>query len=338
MRGVGRFAIDAGGSHTRVLFAGPDGDVTSIDASTINPSASGPAAADDTLRSVLEAVAGMAGHGPVVGWLASASIDTRSNGDERSRLRRLVRDAGLSATLVLSNDVLPLLFGVPALAAHGGVVVVCGTGSGFLGRDAAGRVVGAGGCEYLGSDEGSAVDIGWRGLRAAVRATDGRGAATGLVERMSTHAGQPARELAREIALGPYPKRALAGLAPLVCAAWLAGDEVAGEIVGACIAELCTGVRAVGNELGLPAGFAVATVGGVLTGCPAFATRLEETLRGDFGVGVVQKVTSPVTRILAALDRILAPDGTPVLPPYLRDRHAWLLRYDAYEMSGTEVR
>ena len=68
--------------------------------------------------------------------------------------------AGLCAELVVSNDVTPLLLAAPPEVGH--VIAVCGTGTAFLatnGRSAPARV---GGCEYLGSDEGSAFDLGLR--------------------------------------------------------------------------------------------------------------------------------------------------------------------------------
>ncbi|MYW04695.1 hypothetical protein GT354_41790, partial [Streptomyces sp. SID3343] len=67
-----------------------------------------------------------------------------------------------------------------------------------------------GGCEYLGSDEGSAYALGLAGLRAAVRGLDGRGPATALF------AAAGPRELARRLAGEPFPKAAVAELAPQV--------------------------------------------------------------------------------------------------------------------------
>src|SRR5208282_1618159 len=53
-----------------------------------------------------------------------------------------------------------------------GIVIVAGTGSAALGRDSGGRLVRAGGDGPWVGDEGSAFDIGRRGVAAVARARD----------------------------------------------------------------------------------------------------------------------------------------------------------------------
>lgn len=310
-----RFAVDAGGSRTRVLVAGSDGEPVERELGSVNRHSTGQAA-DHTLD---ELFASLRASAPTSGWYASASVDPERPEPELDRVRAAAARAGLAADIVVSNDVVPLLWGVPALSGVG-VVVVCGTGSGFIGADAHGRVARAGGCEYLGSDEGGASDLGWLGLRAAVRATDGRGPATALVEALG---GEPA-DLAREIAATPYPKQHLADLARAVCAAWLSGDRVAGRIVDHAVDELVTGVRAVRDRLGFVQ-FAVATAGGVLTGTPALHRKLAGRLRTQLGVHDVELVEDTAATVLAGLPRLLARGVRPGL-------HTWLLTAD--EISG----
>lgn len=304
------FAVDAGGSRTRVLLAGKE----VVELPSVNRHATGDLA-DDALREVFELVRH---NGAVAGWFASASVDPEHVEDELERVRCAA--SGVGGHVVVSNDVVPLLWGVPELAG-GGVVAVCGTGSGFLGADGRGRVARAGGCEYLGSDEGGAVDIGWRGLRAAVRSLDGRGGATTLVDAL----GGDVTRLARDLAARPFPKQGLANLAGAVCAAWVRGDHVAGEVVDAAVGELVAGVRAVRHRLGLPDGFAVATTGGVLTGCPELQRELTARLRAEAGAGVVVAVEETARVVLAALERLVDADRRPALPEGIAGRHAWLL-------------
>src|SRR5487761_1702159 len=120
-------------------------------------------------------------------WLASASVDAATAAGEIRRCAAAARMAGLRAELVLSNDATPLLLAVAPEVGH--VVAVCGTGTGFLATSRRSAPVRVGGCEYLGSDEGSAFDLGLTGLRAAVRGLDGRraraGRAAGLAGRGS---------------------------------------------------------------------------------------------------------------------------------------------------------
>ncbi len=324
MRGVGRFAVDAGGTRTRVLAIPPGGGERRFELPSVNPSGSG-RAADRVLLELVTAVRAALGAGPAVGWLASASVDPDSAHRERDRVRHALRQAGTDMSLVLSNDVVPLLWGVPALAGRG-VVVVCGTGSGVFGGDGSGRLVRVGGCEYLGSDEGGAVDLGLRGLRAAVRCLDGRGAATRLVPDLAEHLGSPVPEAARRIATEPFPKQRLAALAPVVCGAWLAGDSVAGEIVRDSIGELVLGVATARARLGLGDGGAAAATGGVVTGCRAFTDALTRRLVEETGLRTVELVADTPAAVLDAVTRFLGPDGRPVLPPGLRDTHAWTLR------------
>lgn len=311
------FAVDAGGSRTRVLVARSGGERVEWELGSVNRHATGQAA-DHTLDELFTSLRATA---PTIGWYASASVDPDNPEPELDRVRAAAARAGLAADIVVSNDVVPLLWGVPTLAGVG-VVVVCGTGSGFLGADAHGRVARAGGCEYLGSDEGGASDLGWHGLRAAVRATDGRGPATALVAALG---GEPA-DLAREIAAEPFPKQHLADLAPAVCATWLAGDRVAGRIVDHAVDELVTGVRAVRDRLGLDR-FAVAAAGGVLTGTPALHRKLAGRLRAQLDVHEVELVADTAATVLAGLPRLLD-RGTP------HGRHTWLLT--AHEISGRE--
>jgi glucosamine kinase len=65
-----------------------------------------------------------------------------------------------------------------------GILLLAGTGSAALGRDAGGKTVRAGGRGPWFSDEGSAFDIGRRAFEAVVRAEEGRGPATELSRRI----------------------------------------------------------------------------------------------------------------------------------------------------------
>lgn len=314
-----RFAVDAGGSRTRVVAVPADGEPTSFELDSINP-ARGPAA-EEALGELFARLRTVLGPGRALGWLASASTDPTSAGRERKRIRGLT--GGLDAKLLISNDLVPLLWGVPDLA-DTGVAVVCGTGSGFLGANA-GMLARAGGCEYLASDEGSAVDLGLGGLRAAVRALDGRGEPTQLTSAFADWSGLPAPELARRLAAEPYPKQRLGELAPVTCATWLAGDRVAGEVVRAALAELTLGVRAVRDRLALPAGFSVALTGGVLSGCRELCSEFAARLRADLEAAQACLVTDTAGTVLAALTRLLGPDGGQRLPSCLADQHVWLV-------------
>ncbi|MCS7480094.1 TIM barrel protein [Umezawaea endophytica] len=275
-----RWTIDAGGTGTAVT--GPGGRRRY---GSVNPASSPDA--DSVLRSVFTDLAASLGGVPGEGWIATATMDPRDPGSELERLRRTAERAGLRGRVVVSNDALPWLV-APPLAGRG-VAVVCGTGSGFLAGDGRSAAVRVGSCEYLGSDEGSAYDLGLSGLRAAVRALDGRGPDTVLAKHFGV---ATARDLARQA----YPKSGVAALAPVVCRAWLDGDLVAHDLVTGAIAELGLGVRAAAAAAGLEGEWTVAAGGGVFLGCPEFL----ELFRGEV-LGEVVAVTNPNATIAAAL-------------------------------------
>ncbi|AXX29371.1 TIM barrel protein [Actinosynnema pretiosum subsp. pretiosum] len=305
------WAVDAGGSDTAVV--GPGGLARR---GSVNPASSDDA--DAEWRALLADLAEVGG----AGWIATATLDPAAPDEELARLRDLALDAGLRGPVVVSNDALPWLV---ALGGRG-VVVVCGTGSGFLACSGDAPPVRVGGCEYLGSDEGSAFDLGLAGLRAAVRGADGRGPRTALTD---AYHPSPAA-LARELADRSHPKAAVAALAPQVCRAWVDGDEVAAGIVDRALDDLVTGARAAAEAAGLLPGtpgaqpFPVAVGGGVPHGCPEFLAELEIRLRAALPVTEVLPVDEPARTVRAALQSCERA-GEIVLPRAIEDHSAWLL-------------
>jgi N-acetylglucosamine kinase-like BadF-type ATPase len=248
--------------------------------------------------------------GPAI-WLASAAIDKGTAEKETRRSVTAAREAGLRAHLVLSNDITPLLLSCPPDMGH--VIAVCGTGSGFLATDGRSAPVRVGGCEYLGSDEGSAFDLGLRGLRAAVRAVDGREPGTVLPDLFAAQAGMPPAEHARRLAQLPFPKSAVAALAPLVLRAWLDGDPIAGRLVDEAIGELALGVRAARDAAALRS-WRLSVVGGVMTSRPEFFARLATAAAG-LNAGSVELIDDPAATVLAALSQLAMTKGMRLSDP-----------------------
>ncbi|MGH3382393.1 MAG: TIM barrel protein [Actinoallomurus sp.] len=295
------WAVDAGGSTTTVLVPGPgSGSGFRRTYGSVNPASAGVDAAARTLRTVFGDIAAALGGRRGTGWIATATVDLGDAGDEPRRLRDVARDAGLRGRLFVSNDSVPWLFAPPLRGR--GVVVVCGTGSGFVSGDGEGAPYRVGGCEYLGSDEGSAFALGLAGLRAAVRAGDGRGPKTAITAELAAlAAGRSPAELARDLAGAAFPKAAVAALAPAVCDAWLDGDHVAATLVSEAIGELVLGVRAARDRAGLNGDWSVAAGGGVLRGCPPLLAELDRRLRADLLVTEVVAVDEPVEAVHATL-------------------------------------
>jgi N-acetylglucosamine kinase-like BadF-type ATPase len=320
------YCIDAGGSGTSVRAW--NGEHWSLP--PVNPSSVGRDSSDGTLADLFCQIRAQADRGdecargtsarPAI-WLASASVDRATATVELRRITSAVRAAGLYAEIVVTNDVTPLILGAPPDAGH--IVAVCGTGSAFLATDGRSALVRVGGCEYLGSDEGSAFDLGLRGLRSAVCGLDGRGQRTALSELLAAEAGVPVPELSRKLARMPFPKAAVAALAPVVLRAWLDGDRAAADLVDAVIGELVVGMRAVRDAAAVAPGWYLSVAGGVVNGCPDFFDRVAVAATG-LGARHVVLVSDPTTVLLEALARLAVTDPMNLSDPRI-DQEAWYL-------------
>jgi N-acetylglucosamine kinase-like BadF-type ATPase len=205
----------------------------------------------------------------------------------------------LSADVLLCNDVDALL--LANNRPDGCAVAVSGTGSGFAASDGERVPVRIGGLEYLAGDEGGAFDLGLSGLRAAARAVDGRGTPTVLAEMLARESGRPFAELARDLAALAFPKRPVAMLAPVVTAAWRAGDAVAADLVRAAVHELVAGVRAARDRAGLRDGWTAIAMGGVFTGCGELFTLFARAVSERLGAQEVRLLGYPAVDLIRAL-------------------------------------
>jgi N-acetylglucosamine kinase-like BadF-type ATPase len=320
------YCIDAGGSGTSVqAWNGERWSLPSVNPSSVGQDSSDRSLADLFCRIRVHAAQASdrtrrRSQRPAI-WLASASVDRAAVAVELRRCAAAAQAAGLCAELVVTNDVTPLLLGAPPDVGH--VIAVCGTGTAFLatnGRSAPARV---GGCEYLGSDEGSAFDLGLRGLRAAVRGLDGRGQHTALSDLLAAEAGVTVPELARRLARMPFPKAAVAALAPIALRAWLSADAAAADVVDAVIGDLVAGIRAARDAAALAPGWRLSVAGGVVTGCPDFFRQLAAAA-ADLGAGLVMLVNEPTAMLLAALAPFAVTDPMKLSDPRIDD-DAWYL-------------
>jgi len=144
-----------------------------------------------------------------------------------------------------------------------GIVVVAGTGSAALGRDAAGRLVRAGGDGPWIGDEGSAFDIGRRGVAAVARARDALAPVTVLADSIPPALDCPNwSALVERIAISPddvFPR-----VFPLVAEAAEAGDTPAREILFGAALSLSHLVLSVARRMEVAdREFLVAHAGGV---------------------------------------------------------------------------
>ena len=187
-------------------------------------------------RAVLAAAAalGLDGAGDVVVGAAGALAAPAA---ARELGEALLRSLPARRVAVTSDAVLAH---AGALGGAPGVVLIAGTGVVAISIDAGGALKTADGWGPWLGDEGGGAWIGASGLRAALRAHDGRGPSTALLQDARARFGDPLGwpALARDA-------RALASFAPDVAAA--RGDAAAMAIMSVAAEMLATAARAAGD-------------------------------------------------------------------------------------------
>lgn len=237
--------VDGGQSSTTALLGDETGRIlgTGVGGPCNHASAAeGRTKLERAIRESLAAACAQAGLEPASLSLEAACLGM-SGGieDKHAVLAELVP----ATRLIVLTDAEIALCGATAWG-HG-IIVISGTGSVALGRNAAGKMARAGGWGYIFGDEGSAFDIARQALRAALRMEEGWGPATRLRRMLLEATG--ARDINQTLHwfyAPDWPRRRVAGLAPLVEAAAAGGDPVAREILNAAavqLASLATSVR-----------------------------------------------------------------------------------------------
>lgn len=190
-------------------------------------------------------------------WLGLAGVD---HPQDVETLTPAVRS--LATTVRLTNDAELILSALPQQV---GVALISGTGSIALGRNAQGEMARVGGWGHILGDEGSGYAIGREGLQCAVRAADGRGRATAILDGVMAYWRLAAPESLLERVYPSFDKTSIAALAPLVLEHARAGDQLARRIEARAAHELALAVITVAQRLGFASGpLPVVFGGGVL--------------------------------------------------------------------------
>ncbi|MCZ2099088.1 MAG: hypothetical protein LC121_23075 [Anaerolineae bacterium] len=257
--------IDGGGSAVRVVVTTPDLTLLGqAEGGAVNPGTVGRAAAAVTIQNAVRAALDAAGVShervAVVGIGVAGAAASHSAG----WLREVVSGVTPGARVVPSADYEIALVG--ALGRRRGVLILAGTGSLAYGVNARGRSALAGGWGYLLGDEGSGYWLGLEGLRAVVRAADGRGPQTALsAALLEALELSGARDLIAWLYRAGVPRTpAIARLAEVVLAAAADGDPAAGALVARGAQELAHAARAVMRALSMRRP-AIAFAGGLLS-------------------------------------------------------------------------
>jgi N-acetylglucosamine kinase-like BadF-type ATPase len=244
MNAVMVVGIDAGATSTRCVVATLDGTVVGRGTAGGANRHSGGDDVGRTLGAALAAALATLDPAAVrAGVLGAAGSAGAAREAFRGEAVRAWRGAGLAGEVVTVTDI-EVAYAAGSAAADG-VLLLSGTGA-LAARFAGGVLVRrCDGYGWLLGDEGSAVWIGVRALRAVLAALDGRGEPTVLVGRACAHfgvaAGHPDREAtAQDLLAAGFAARpaALGGFAPAVSAAAEAGDPVAVRICAAASRRL----------------------------------------------------------------------------------------------------
>lgn len=149
--------------------------------------------------------------------------------DEVRLAKRLLRGTGAERT-VIGNDTLAVLRA--GAIGSWGVAVVAGSGINAVGVHPSGRTAGFLALGDYTGDTGGGLDVGIRGLGAAVREEDKRGPATVLTTTVPAFYGlRRPTDVAIAVHKGRIVKDDLLELAPVVYAAATGGDAVARAIL-----------------------------------------------------------------------------------------------------------
>jgi N-acetylglucosamine kinase-like BadF-type ATPase len=169
------------------------------------------------------------------------------------------------------------------------VVLAIGTGSVAVGIGTDGTYARVDGWGPLLGDDGSGARIGTAGLRAALRAHDGRGPATVLLDAAAGLFGD-LEGLPATVGRDGNPARTAATFAPEVARAADAGDAVASAIVRDAAADLAETALAAAGRITADDGPLPMAVTGGLTGLgPALMAPLTAALTGS---GLPVRLTS----------------------------------------------
>jgi N-acetylglucosamine kinase-like BadF-type ATPase len=300
-------AVDGGNSKTDVALVAEDGSVLARGRGAgFVPQSAGVPAAIDLLGETARLALGDGARPPyadhVAAYVAGADLPI-----EEELLRDEILSRGYGRSVVVGNDTFALLRA--GASEPWGVAVVCGAGINAVGVSPSGEVARYPALGKISGDWGGGFGLGEEMLWHAVRAEDGRGPATLLLEAVRRFFGA---RLAEEIVLGLHfgdlTSDELAGLVPALFAAAAEGDAIAIGLVERQADEVAVmGVVAM-RRLGLLSGpCEVVLGGGVLTARDPLLMGLVEQRYAAQAPGatlVVADVPPIVGAALLGLDRL----------------------------------
>ena len=271
------FGIDGGGTSCRLRVEEASGSfIWKGESGGANPRSAGWKGTETALGSLFSDLYASTGLDPDACTGGFAGMAGIGRAGDRDKMRDLVKNISrVSCPVEADMDALPALVG--ALGRKEGILLVAGTGSVAVGASTEGRIVRAGGWGHILGDEGSAYDVGRKGLDAAIRCFEARGPATVLLERALAYFGIPEAFQLIPAVYETFDKSRIAGFAREVSRARADGDTIAASLLAAAAANLAALVVSVAVRLsGEIANKAIALSGGFIEN-EAFLKREVET-------------------------------------------------------------
>jgi len=309
-----RFVLgfDGGGTKTDCVLMDASGKILArAQAGPSNPLRVGFGAAIGAVRDAARRAVADSGKAIAHGSMASAvcaGLAGAGPADSAEKLRVLLAAEFPQSKIQVCTD-LDL-----ALAAAGdapAIVLLAGTGSFAVGRNAAGETARAGGYGSQIGDEGSAYDIGRRAVLAAMHENDRTGSDSALGRRLLRELGcanwsdVKVRAQAASDEVFPRLFSVVASLAEI-------GDSTAQGILRAAAFDLASLVENLAERLNLRGTqFYLAKTGGMMGRSKFLEAQLDDRLRGAFpGAELGQLRMSPAEAAARLALRVISAGGT----------------------------
>lgn len=275
---VNRFyvlGLDGGGTETRCAILHSSGRV--IARGMGGPSNPITVGMHKAVRNILKAVNDASEKSGIDVFTASTlGVAGTDRPNTRKQMRNLLPQELGRISIV--SDAASALAG--ATSCNPGVIAISGTGSIAYAVNTEGKIARAGGWGWKVGDEGSGYSIGREAIRASLKAFDGRGRETGLMDLLcEAICLQKIDEIIDWVYSDNIKPHDVAALAPLVAKESSKGDEIARHILQNAGSELGDAVLAVIHRLTLEGRFKVAINGGVFKLGGAFRESFMEKVR-----------------------------------------------------------
>jgi N-acetylglucosamine kinase len=270
--------FDGGGTKTECVLMDQDSRVISRGrGGPSNPNRVGFGGALASVSDAARLAAANAGISMVEVSALCAGLAGTAHPESAQKMKRLLEEEFPGTVVRVCMDLDLVLQGTGEGAA---IVLIAGTGSAAVGRDAQGHTGRVGGHGYLLGDEGSAYHVGQRAVRQALAHFERTGTDTALGQRMLAETGEPSwAELQARINAGPddvFPR-----LFPVVLYMAESGDAATRALLEECAAALAGLVKDLAERLQLQSQrFLLARTGGMLGRSGYFDERLDQHLRG----------------------------------------------------------